>query len=73
MSMRFPGVAAGLPVFGSFNCSTMSSDQRKETGAAAMLGGTALGDGEIREFGLKTVESKGREEGMIGLKKGVYY
>lgn len=71
--MRFPGIAMGLPKFGSFNCSVMASNQRKQVEAVAIVGGVALENGEIREYGLKTVDGKGREQGMIGLKKGVYY
>ncbi|EUC47036.1 hypothetical protein COCMIDRAFT_91187 [Bipolaris oryzae ATCC 44560] len=72
-SLRFPGIATGLPKFGSFNCSVMGNNQRNQAEALAMVGGVALDNGEIREFGLKTVDGKGREQGMIGLKKGVYY
>lgn len=73
-SLRFPGVATGLPQFGSFNCTLMTNEQRKDAEAAtSFVGGKFLGDGELRDFGLKTVESKGREQGLIGLKKGVYY
>lgn len=74
MTMRFPGVATGLPQFGSFNCTLMTNEQRSEGEAAtSLVGGKFLGDGELRDFGLKTVASKGREQGLIGLKKGIYY
>lgn len=74
MSMRFPGIATGLPQFGSFNCTLMTNEQRTEAEAATFfVGGEFLEDGELRDFGLKTVENKGREQGLIGLKKGIYY
>lgn len=74
MSVRFPGVATGLPQFGSFNCTLMTSAQKKEAKAQTLLAeGDFLEDGDMRDFGLKTVDSKGREQGLIGLKKGIYY
>ena len=74
MSLRFPGLATGLPQFGSFLCTLTTNGEKKETEAVnSLVGGKMLGDGELRDFGLKTVESKGREQGLIGLKKGTYY
>lgn len=71
--VHFPGIATALPVFGSFNCSNTSGPRKTGFDVAAELANTFLNDGELRDFGLKAVKSKGREEGMIGLKKGTYY
>jgi hypothetical protein len=62
--VKFPGRTAGAN-FGSFRCyKSWPGTRREEMGEA----------GEGKEFGaLKEVESDGREEGMIGLKKGTYY
>ena len=71
--VHFPGIATGLPEFGSFNCSNASGPRKTGFDVAAQLADSLLNDGELRDFGLKAVKSAGREQGMIGLKKGVYY
>lgn len=71
--VRFPGIAKDMPEFGSFDCSNLVGKREGDT-ATATVDANALVDGDVQEFGLlKTVESEGREEGMIGLKKGAYY
>ena len=75
----FPGLATNMPDFGSFRCFTGSSSNCKSGTVAGQAG--ALTNAEVQaagleleDFGLlKKVETEGREEGMIGLKKGVYY
>jgi hypothetical protein len=68
-----------MPDFGSFKCIKDSSGD----GGSGKVAGQAstLTNAEVQtaglgleDFGLlKKVEMDGREEGMIGLKKGVYY
>lgn len=71
--VRFPGIAKDMPEFGSFDCSNLVGKREGDT-ATATVDANALVDGDVQGFGLlKTVESEGREEGMIGLKKGAYY
>ncbi|KAF1830974.1 hypothetical protein BDW02DRAFT_76919 [Decorospora gaudefroyi] len=61
--VRFPGNAA-VPKFGSFECVKEGNGKREAEGN--------VGVGYM-EKGVKVVENEGREEGMIGVEKGVYY
>ena len=66
--VRFPGKASGLPSFGAFKCKKEGNWARD---AAEQV---VEGEVDVKDFGsLKQVETEGREEGMIGLKKGTYY
>lgn len=77
-TVTFPGIATAMPEIGSFKCSTQTSDDSKSGKVASQAG--MLTNAEVQaaglgfeDFGLKKVDMDGREEGMIGLKKGVYY
>jgi hypothetical protein len=75
-TLTFPGIATGMPEFGSFKCVEQGSDgggDRKQVDQPTSF--TQLEDAGLafEDFGIKSVAMDGREEGMIGLKKGVYY
>ncbi|CAN9270124.1 unnamed protein product [Alternaria alternata] len=76
--VTFPGIAINMPEIGSFQCSRQTSNDGKGGKTAGQAGTLTNADVqaaglEIGDFGLKTVKTEGREQGMIGLKKGVYY
>jgi hypothetical protein len=73
--VTFPGLATGMPEFGSFKCMKQGDDgsSKKEIDQAAALEQMQAAGLSFEDFGLKRVATAGREEGMIGLKKGVYY
>lgn len=67
-----------MPEIGSFQCSRQTSNDGKggkTAGQAGMLTNADVQAAglEVGDFGLKKVKTEGREQGMIGLKKGVYY
>ncbi|KAG9187663.1 hypothetical protein G6011_05534 [Alternaria panax] len=76
--VTFPGLATDMPEIGSFQCFRTISDDGKSgivTGQVASLTNAEVQAAglELEDFGLKKVEMEGREDGMIGLKKGIYY
>ncbi|KAH6877825.1 hypothetical protein BKA58DRAFT_83433 [Alternaria rosae] len=73
--LTFPGIATDMPKFGSFKCVEQGSSggSRKEVEQAVVLTELEAADLAVEDFGVKSVAMEGREEGMIGLQKGIYY
>ncbi|KAF1841568.1 uncharacterized protein K460DRAFT_318680 [Cucurbitaria berberidis CBS 394.84] len=88
-TVRFPGISSGLPQFGAFRCSPERAQANNDLDVNLEVKGSAkafdpladprlaggVGSMErkknLRE--LKEMEKDGFKEGLIGLKKGVYY
>jgi len=70
-SLRFPGISANMPTFGSFECVKENAGKRSENSTVPII--MAQGAATAKFGLLKEVKPKGREEGMIGLEKGTYY
>jgi hypothetical protein len=58
-----------MPAFGSFECAKEGSRKREAMAKEAGLAGGEMTD--LTE--VKKVDSAGREEGLIGLERDVYY
>ena len=88
-TVRFPGISSGLPKFGAFRCSTDGAQGNPDLDVNADLIGSAKGLDPLADPRLaggvgslerknnideiKEMEKHGFKEGLIGLKKGVYY
>ncbi|KAJ4374287.1 hypothetical protein N0V83_003028 [Neocucurbitaria cava] len=87
-TVRFPGIASGLPKFAAFRCSAdaqgnpnldVNADLKSTAKALDPLADPRLagGVGSLERKNnldeIKEMEKDGFKEGLIGLKKGVYY
>lgn len=79
-TVSFPGLAGGLPKFGAFKCrpntQTRSAASVKALDPLAdprLAGGVGSVERKNHLKELEAMEKAGFKEGLIGLKKGVYY
>ncbi|XPS94281.1 hypothetical protein M3J09_003604 [Ascochyta lentis] len=86
-TLRFPGAGSGLPEYMSFKCgvgvgisgtvapmaNTNTDQALKALPAARLAGGVGSLERKAHLKEIQAMEKDGFSEGLIGLKKGVYY
>lgn len=81
-TVRFPGIAGGLPKFSAFKCSPNAQARRAGVAVKALdplavdprlAGGVGSVERQNHLEEIKLMEEDGFSEGLIGFKKGVYY
>ncbi|KAJ4413234.1 hypothetical protein N0V91_000208 [Didymella pomorum] len=85
-TLRFPGVSSGLPDYQSFKCgvgvgisgtvapqANANADLSIKQAADRLAGGVGSADRKKHLKELQAMEKDGFSEGMIGLKKDMYY
>jgi hypothetical protein len=83
-TVRFPGLAGGLPTFAAFKCSANPKARNGLTADLAvkaldpladprLAGGVGSAERNQHLEEIKSMEKDGFSEGLIGLNKGVYY
>ena len=83
-TVRYPGISSNLPKFGAFRCTVDgSAKSKKNLGVQAealdpladprLAGGVGSLERKEHLEEIRAMEKDGFKEGVIGLKKGVYY
>ncbi|KAF2857024.1 hypothetical protein T440DRAFT_16521 [Plenodomus tracheiphilus IPT5] len=79
-SISFPGLGSGLPNFGSFSCKMDGKAQAKAANVkekaldpGLLSGGVGSADRREHAEEIRAMEEDGFSEGLIGLKKDMYY
>ncbi|PSN59331.1 hypothetical protein BS50DRAFT_447472, partial [Corynespora cassiicola Philippines] len=78
LTLRFPGQGGDLPTFGGVKCFADGQPRDDGAGIAAevdvrLAGGIGSVDRKEVQQQVEAMEADGFSQGMIGLKKGVYY